>query len=200
MSFSARKKHFFDKNSNIYPSSPFFTFDVKELFFPMVIFSLNPEGLFGARWRTWWNPPPNIFNLAKNRPFLEEFKKKVFKCDRNHIHKVYVTQIHHDTLFFDPIFAKNIQILAENIHFSFVKIPHFWLFSGVLEVKLKFQDKFYVIFDHNKCPSSEKEDEKCNLRISYFHQIQPSHTEFVFLFVWRSLLPTVTQKPKLTLL
>ena len=104
---------------------------------------------------------------------MEEFKKKVFKCDWNHIHKVYVTQIHHDTLFFDPIFAKNIQILAENIHFSFVKIPHFWLFSGVLEVKLKFQDKFYVIFDHNKCPSSEKEDEKCNLRISYFHQIQP---------------------------
>ena len=102
-------------------------------------------------------------------------KKKVFKCDRNHIHKVYVTQIHHDTLFFDPIFAKNIQILAENIHFSFVKIPHFWLFSGVLEVKLKFQDKFYVIFDHNKCPSSEKEDEKCILRKSYFHQIQPKH-------------------------
>ena len=102
-------------------------------------------------------------------------KKKVFKCDRNHIHKVYVTQIHHDTLFFDPIFAKNIQILAENIHFSFVKIPHFWLFSGVLEVKLKLQDKFYAIFDHNKCPSSEKEDEKCNLRISYFHQIQPIH-------------------------
>ena len=176
MSISVRKMHFFDKNSNIYPSSPFFTFDVKELFFPMVIFSLNPEGLFGARWRTWWNPPPNIFNLAKNRPFLEEFKKKVFKCDRNHIHKVYVTQIHHDTLFFDPIFAKNIQILAENIHFSFVKIPHFWLFSGVLEVKLKFQDKFYVIFDHNKCPSSEKEDEKCILRKSYFHQIQPRYT------------------------
>ena len=88
---------------------------------------------------------------------------------------MYVTQIHHDTLFFDPIFAKNIQILAENIHFSFVKIPHFWLFSGVLEVKLKFQDKFYVIFDHNKCPSSEKEDEKCTLRKSYFHQIQPNH-------------------------
>ena len=88
---------------------------------------------------------------------------------------MYVTQIHHDTLFFDPIFAKNIQILAENIHFSFVKIPHFWLFSGVLEVKLKLQDKFYAIFDHNKCPSSEKEDEKCNLRISYFHQIQPSY-------------------------
>ena len=97
------------------------------------------------------------------------------KSDWNHIHKVYVTQIHHDTLFFDPIFAKNIQILAENIHFSFVKIPHFWLFSGVLEVKLKLQDKFYAIFDHNKCPSSEKEDEKCILRKSYFHQIQPRY-------------------------
>ena len=82
MSFSARKMNFFDKNSNIYPSSPFFTFDVKELFFPMVIFSLNPEGLFGARWRTWWNPPPNIFNLAKNRPFLEELKKKFSNVTR----------------------------------------------------------------------------------------------------------------------
>ena len=76
MSFSARKMHFFDKNSNIYPSSPLFTCDVKELFFPMIISSLNSEGLFGARWRTWWNPPRNIFNLAKNRPCLEEFKKK----------------------------------------------------------------------------------------------------------------------------
>ena len=119
--------------------------------------------------------PRNIFNLAKNRPFLEELKKKVFKCYWNHIHKVYVTHLHHDTLFFDHIFAKNIPVLAENRDFSFVKIPHFWLFSGVLEVKLKLQDKFYAIFDHNKCPSSEKEDEKCNLRISYFHQIQPTN-------------------------
>ena len=134
MSFSAQKMHFLDKNSNIYPCSPLFTFDVKELFFPTVIFSLNPEEHFGARWRTWWNPPRNIFNEAKNRPFLEELKKKVFKCYWNHIHKVYVTHLHHDTLFFDHIFAKNIPVLAENRDFSFVKIPHFCLFSGVLEV------------------------------------------------------------------
>ena len=29
--------------------------------------------------------------------------------------------------------------------------------------------------DHNKCPSSEKEHEKCIFRISYFHRIQPIH-------------------------
>ena len=29
--------------------------------------------------------------------------------------------------------------------------------------------------DHNKCPSSEKEHEKCIFRFSYFHRIQPSH-------------------------
>ena len=167
--------HFFDKKCNIYPCPTSSNFDVKKLFFLLVFFYLNSEGFFIASYSTWWNPPLNIFNLAKNGPFLDDLKKKVSKWTWNHIHKVYVTQIHHDTLFFDPIFAKNIQILAENIHFSFVKIPHFWLFSGVLEVKLKLQDKFYAIFDHNKCPSSEKEDEKCILRKSYFHQIQPNH-------------------------
>ena len=40
---------------------------------------------------------------------------------------------------------------------------------------MKFQDKFYVIFDHNKCPPSETEDEKCIFRKSYFHRIQPSY-------------------------
>ena len=29
--------------------------------------------------------------------------------------------------------------------------------------------------DHNKCPSSEKEHEKCIFRLSYFHRIQPTH-------------------------
>ena len=40
---------------------------------------------------------------------------------------------------------------------------------------MKFQDKFYVIFDHNKCPPGETEDEKCIFRKSYFHRIQPSY-------------------------
>ena len=34
---------------------------------------------------------------------------------------------------------------------------------------------FSNIIDHNKCPSSEKENQKCILRKSYFHQIQPRH-------------------------
>ena len=40
---------------------------------------------------------------------------------------------------------------------------------------MKFQDKSYVIFDHNKCPPSETEDEKCIFRKSYFHRIQPKY-------------------------
>ena len=64
-------------------------------------------------------------------------------------------------MIFDHIFAKNDTILVKNSNFPFFKNPHFWLFSEVLEVKLKFQDKFYNIFDYNKCPSSEKDDEKC---------------------------------------
>ena len=42
---------------------------------------------------------------------------------------------------------------------------------------MKFQDKFYDIFDHNKCPPSETEDEKCIFRKSYFHRIQPRHDQ-----------------------
>ena len=29
--------------------------------------------------------------------------------------------------------------------------------------------------DHNKCPSSEKEHEKCIFRLSYFHRIEPTY-------------------------
>ena len=57
---------------------------------------------------------------------------------------------------------------------------------------MKFQDKFYDIFDHNKCLPSETEDEKCIFRKSYFHRIQPRHimlyqgscnTVFLFLII-----------------
>ena len=40
---------------------------------------------------------------------------------------------------------------------------------------MQFQKKFYDVSDHNKYPSSEKEDEKCIYRISYFHGIQPTY-------------------------
>ena len=40
---------------------------------------------------------------------------------------------------------------------------------------MKFQDKFYDIIDHNKCPSSEKSSEKCILRNSYFHHSEPNY-------------------------
>ena len=74
------------------------------------------------------------------------------------------------------IFAENAPILVKNWIFLFFINPHFWLFFGVLEVKLKFQDKFYDILYHKKCPSSETEDEKCILWKSYFHQIQPTYS------------------------
>ena len=177
MSFSARKMHFFDKNDNIYPCSPLFTFDVKELFFPMVFFYLNSEGFVGGRWRwrRWWTRPLNIFNLAQNWPFLEDLKNKVVKSYRNHIHKVYVTQIHHDTWFWTQILMKIPQFLLKQWFLLFSKIHIFGCFSGVLEVKLKIKDKFYNIIDCKKFPSGEKEDEKRVSRKSYFHQIQPRH-------------------------
>ena len=40
---------------------------------------------------------------------------------------------------------------------------------------MKFQCKFYNNNDHNKCPFSEKDDLKCKLRKSDFHQILPSY-------------------------
>ena len=40
---------------------------------------------------------------------------------------------------------------------------------------MEFQDKFYDIIDHHKCPSSEKSTEKCILRKSNFHQILPKY-------------------------
>ena len=132
MSFSARKMHFFDKNGNIYPCSPLFTFDVKELFFPLVFCYLNPKGFFIASYSTWWNPPLNIFNLAKNCQFLEDLKKKVVKSYWNPIHEVCVTQIHHDTRFLTQFFMKMPQLLLKTVIFITFKNPHFWLFSGIL--------------------------------------------------------------------
>ena len=44
-----------------------------------------------------------------------------------------------------------------------------------MEVKFKFQDKFYDIIDHNKCPSSETSAENCVLMKSNFHQILPTY-------------------------
>ena len=40
---------------------------------------------------------------------------------------------------------------------------------------MKFQDKFYDIIGHKKCPSSEKSAEKCIWRKSNFHGILPIH-------------------------
>ena len=49
-----------------------------------------------------------------------------------------------------------------------------------MEVKLKFQDKFYDMIDHNKCPTSEKSAEKCILRNSYFHHSEPKYIALAY--------------------
>ena len=76
---------------------------------------------------------------------------------------------------FEPIFAESAPIFVKNSSFHFFKNPHLCLFSWVLEVKFKFQDNSYNRINNNKCLSSEKEDEVCILRKSYFHQIQPTY-------------------------
>ena len=177
MPFSVQKIHFFDKKCNIYPCPTSSNFDVKKLFFPLVFFYLNSEGFFIASYSTWWNPPLNIFNLAKNGPFLEDLKKKVSKSHWNHIHKVCVTQIHYVTWFLTPFLLKMPQFLLKTVIFVSFKNPHFCLFPGVLHGKLKFQDKYYNKIDYNKWPSSEKQDEKCVFRKSCFHQIQPTYNQ-----------------------
>ena len=156
MPFSARKMHFFDKNDNLTPCTVRLSTDVKELYFELVFFYFSSEGFLPARSGTWLNPSLNIFNFTKNGPFLKDLRKKVSKIGWNHIYKVYVTQMHHDTRFLTTFLLKNAPILVKICNFLFFKNPHFWLFSGILEVKLKFQDRSFDIFDHNKCPSSEK--------------------------------------------
>ena len=106
---------------------------------------------------------------------MEDLKKKVSKSHWNHVHKVCVTQIHDVTRFLTLFLLKMPQFLLKTVISVSLKNPHFCLFPGVLHGKLKFQDKFYNIIDHNKWPSSEKQDEKCIFRKSCFHQIQPKY-------------------------
>ena len=61
---------------------------------------------------------------------------------------------------FDPFFAENVLIFVKNSDFCFFGNQHFCLFPGVLDGKLKFQNKVYDLIDYNKWPSSEKPDKK----------------------------------------
>ena len=130
MPFSARKMHFFDKNGNLTPCPVQPSAVVKELFFPLVFFYLNSEGKLGASWGTWWNPLLNIFNLAKNGSFLSDLRKKMHKSYWNHIHRVYVTQMHYDTWFFTTFLMKMPKIWLKTVIFKFSKIHIFGCFLG----------------------------------------------------------------------
>ena len=162
------KNAFFWQKMQYIPLSNLVQLWCQETFFPLVFFYLNSEGFFIASYSTWWNPPLNIFNLAKNGPFLEDLKKKVSKSHWNHIHKVCVTQIHYVTWFLTPFLLKMPQFLLKTVIFVSFKNPHFCLFPGVLHGKLKFQDKYYNKIDYNKWPSSEKQDENVFLENHVF--------------------------------
>ena len=56
---------------------------------------------------------------------------------------------------------------------------------------MKFQDKFYDIIDHNKCPSSEKSDEKHLLRKSNFHHSEPNYATYSRRFKQKALVGAI---------
>ena len=54
---------------------------------------------------------------------------------------------------------------------------------------MKFKDKFYDIFDHNKCPPSETEDKKCISKKSDFHQILPTYWAYKLMTWCQAVMP-----------
>ena len=163
MPFSARKMHFFDKKCNKYPCPTSFNFDIKKLFFPLVSFYLNSEGFFIASYSTWWNPPLNIFNLAKNGPFLEDLKKKVSKSYWNHIHKVCVTQIHYVTWFLTLFLLKMPQFLLKSVIFVSFKNPHFCLFPLTIVWGYHRFDRGWCPHARYRCPHALPRPKKPNM-------------------------------------
>ena len=120
-------------------------------------------------------PPSKHFEFSQKWAIFGRLEKKSFQkwLEPNTFSVCYPNTLLY--IVFDHTLAENAAILVKIRNFPFLKNPQFWLFSEVLEVKLKFQDKFYNVIDYNKCPSSEKEDEKCFFGKSYFHQIQPNY-------------------------
>ena len=72
----------------------------------------------------------NIFNLAKNGSFLSDLRKKMHKSYWNHIHRVYVTQMHYDTWFLTTFLLKIPQFWLKTVIFKFSKIHIFGCFLG----------------------------------------------------------------------
>jgi len=99
MPFSARKRHFFDKNGNLTPWPARARANIKEYFFWEVILhqflKRKNWALLGKNVQAILTP----LNLAQKVPFLEDLKKKNSKSDWNQRHIVYVTQIHYYTWF-----------------------------------------------------------------------------------------------------
>ena len=85
-------------------------------------------------------PPSEHFKFS---PKMGHFLKILEKCVQKWLEPYTWSVCYPNTswyMVFDHIFAENSPILIKNCIFLFFKNPHFWLFFGVLKVKLKFQD------------------------------------------------------------
>ena len=76
-------------------------------------------------------PPNEHFQFSQKWTIFGRYEKKVAKSYWNPIHRVSVTQIHHDTMFLIQFFVKMPQFLLKTVIYIIFKNPHFWLFSGV---------------------------------------------------------------------
>ena len=138
MPFSARKMHFFEKNGNLNPWPARARTDVKELFFQEVILHQFLKRKNRALLSKNVQAILTLLNLAQKVPFLEDLRKKSLKwlepycvCCPNTL----------SYMVLDHLWAKKCPNLRQNWNFPFFKNQHFWLFSGVYEVRYKFQDK-----------------------------------------------------------
>ena len=68
------------------------------------------------------------------------------------------------------------QFWPKTIIFNFSKIHIFGFFKGFWRSNWNSKTNIMILIDHNKCPSSEKSDEKCILRKPKFHRILPIYS------------------------
>ena len=92
-------------------------------------------------------PPSKHFEFSQKWAIFGRLEKKSFQkwLEPNTFSVCYPNTLLY--IVFDHTFAENAAILVKIRNFPFLKNPQFWLFSEVLEVKLKFQDKFYIVIE-----------------------------------------------------
>ena len=139
MPFSARKTHFFEKNGNLNPWPARARFDVKELFFQEVILHQFSKRKNWGKLRKNVQGVLTLVNLALKVPFFRIWKKCFGKWLETKTYFVcYTNTLSYMVL--DHLWAKKCHNWGQNGYFSLFKNKHFSLFSGVFEVRCKFQD------------------------------------------------------------